>query len=157
MAREKRYWLMKSEEDVYSIDDLRRDGTTPWDEIRSYEARNHMRDRMRVGDPVLFYHSNADPPGVAGVARVASEPCPDPTQFDPQSRYFDEKATKDEPRWWLVDVEFVERFPRAVPLAEIRGHPDLREMVLLKRARLSVQPVEEREFEIILELGHRGS
>ena len=149
----KSQWLMKSEEDVYSIDDLERDGTTYWDGIRNYEARNIMRDRMKSGDLVLYYHSNARPPGVVGVARVVKEAYPDPTQFDPKSPYHDEKATKDEPRWWLVDVEFVEKFPRMVPLSEIKELPDLQEMVLVKRARLSVQPVEEREFEIVRKLG----
>ena len=149
----KNHWLMKSEEDVYSIDDLERDGTTYWDGIRNYEARNIMRDRMKSGDLVLYYHSNARPPGVVGVARVVKEAYPDPTQFDPKSPYHDEKATKDEPRWWLVDVEFVEKFPRMVSLSEIKELPDLQEMVLVKRARLSVQPVEEREFEIVRKLG----
>jgi predicted RNA-binding protein with PUA-like domain len=149
----KSQWLMKSEEDVYSIDDLERDGTTYWDGIRNYEARNIMRDRMKSGDLVLYYHSNARPSGVVGVARVVKEAYPDPTQFDPKSPYHDDKATKDEPRWWLVDVEFVEKFPRMVPLSEIKEHPDLQEMVLVKRARLSVQPVEEREFETVRKLG----
>jgi len=149
----KNHWLMKSEENVYSIDDLHRDGTTYWDGIRNYEARNIMRDRMKVGDLVLYYHSNASPSGVVGVARVVREAYPDPTQFDPKSPYHDEKATKDEPRWWLVDVEFVEKFPRVVPLSEIKEHPDLQDMVLVKRARLSVQPVEKREFEIVRRLG----
>jgi len=147
------HWLMKSEEDVYSIEDLRRDGTTRWDEIRNYEARNTMRDRMHPGDLVLYYHSNSNPSGVAGVARVASESYPDPTQFDRKSRYFDEKATKEEPRWWLVDVEFVEEFPRVVPLAEVKKHPKLREMVLVRRPRLSVQPVTKKEFEIVRAMG----
>ena len=149
----KNHWLMKSEENVYSIDDLHQDGTTYWDGIRNYEARNIMRDRMKVGDLVLYYHSNASPSGVVGVARVVREAYPDPTQFDPKSPYHDEKATKDEPRWWLVDVEFVEKFPRVVPLSEIKEHPDLQDMVLVKRARLSVQPVEKREFEIVRRLG----
>jgi predicted RNA-binding protein with PUA-like domain len=149
----KNHWLMKSEEDVYSIRHLEKDGRTLWDGIRNYEARNNMRDRMSPGDPVLFYHSNASPVGVAGVARVSSEPYPDPTQFDRKSRYFDEKSSRDDPRWWLVDVEFVERFPRVVPLSEIKEHPKLREMVLVKRSRLSVQPVEEGAFEIIRRLG----
>jgi predicted RNA-binding protein with PUA-like domain len=150
---ERSYWLVKSEADVYSIDDLREDGTTPWDEIRNYEARNIMRDRMKPGDPVLYYHSNARPSGVVGVARVAGDPYPDPTQFDRESPYFDEKATKGEPRWWLVDVEFVEKFSRVVPLPEIREHPDLEDMVLVKRARLSVQPVRKAEFELIRRMG----
>jgi len=143
------YWLMKSEEDEYSIQDLRRDGKTRWVGVRNYEARNHMRDDMSPGDLILYYHSNARPSGVVGVARVASEPYPDPTQFDPESRYHDEKATRDEPRWFLVDVEFVEEFPRLVPLREIKEHPALEEMVLVRRMRLSVQPVREEEYRII--------
>ncbi len=143
------YWLMKSEEDEYSIQDLRRDGKTRWVGVRNYEARNHMRDDMSPGDLILYYHSNARPSGVVGVARVASEPYPDPTQFDPESRYHDEKATRDEPRWFLVDVEFVEEFPRLVPLREITEHPALEEMVLVRRMRLSVQPVREEEYRII--------
>jgi predicted RNA-binding protein with PUA-like domain len=148
-----RYWLMKSEADVYSIDDLARDGKTPWDGIRNAEARNLMRDRMRPGDLILYYHSNAAPSGVAGIAKVASEPYADGLQFDPGSRYFDETSDPDRPRWILVDVAFVERFPRLVPLDEIRAHPLLQEMALLKRMRLSVQPVEPDAFEIIRELG----
>lgn len=148
-----RYWLMKSEEDDYSIQDLERDGSTHWVGVRNYEARNFMRDGMQPGDEVLYYHSNARPSGVAGIARVASDPYPDPTQFDPESRYYDEKATEDEPRWVLVDVEFVERFDEVVPLREIKEHPELQEMVLVKRMRLSVQPVREEEFRIVREMG----
>lgn len=148
-----RYWLMKSEEDDYSIQDLERDGSTRWVGVRNYEARNFMRDGMQPGDEVLYYHSNARPSGVAGIARVASDPYPDPTQFDPESRYYDEKATEEEPRWVLVDVEFVERFDEVVPLREIKEHPELQEMVLVKRMRLSVQPVREEEFRIVREMG----
>jgi len=149
----KQYWLVKSEEDVYSIDHLEKDGTTMWDGIRNYEARNTMRDLMKEGDLVLYYHSNANPPGVAGLARVASGPYPDPFQFDAKSPYFDPKATPEEPRWFLVDMAFVERFPRLVPLAEIREHPDLEDMTLLRRMRLSVQPVDPGHFEIVCALG----
>ncbi len=156
MPRKKQYWLVKSEADVYSIDDLEADGTTPWDGIRNYEARNIMRDRMRPGDLVLYYHSNARPPGVAGIAKVASKPYPDALQFDPASTYHDPDASRDEPRWILVDVGFVEKFPRLVPLDEIREHPALQEMTLLRRMRLSVQPVEPDAFEIISELGREG-
>ncbi|TVR60443.1 MAG: EVE domain-containing protein [Gemmatimonadales bacterium] len=147
-----RHWLMKSEEDEYSIDDLARDGKAPWTGVRNYEARNLMRDEMKPGDLILYYHSNARPSGVAGIARVASEPYPDHLQFDPESRYHDAKATKEEPRWFLVDVEFVEKFPRVVPLAEVKDHPDLQEMTLVRRMRLSVQPVEPEEFRIIQEM-----
>ncbi len=149
---EVRHWLMKSEEDEYSIDDLARDGSTPWTGVRNYEARNLMRDEMKPGDLILYYHSNARPSGVAGIARVASKAYPDPLQFDPESSYHDKKATEEEPRWFLVDVEFVEKFDRVVPLAEVKDHPDLQEMTLVRRMRLSVQPVEEEEFRIIREM-----
>jgi predicted RNA-binding protein with PUA-like domain len=149
---EKRHWLMKSEEDVYSIDDLERDGKTRWVGVRNYEARNLMRDEMAPGDQILYYHSRAKPPGVVGLARVASEPYPDPTQFDSESPYYDEKATQEEPRWFLVDVEFVERFPRRVPLREIKEREELDEMALVRRMRLSVQPVRPAEFELIREM-----
>lgn len=144
--------MMKSEEDEYSIDDLARDGSTPWTGVRNYEARNLMRDEMKPGDLILYYHSNARPSGVAGIARVASQAYPDPLQFDPESSYHDKKATEEEPRWFLVDVEFVEKFDRVVALAEVKDHPDLQEMTLVRRMRLSVQPVEEEEFRIIREM-----
>ena len=146
------YWLVKSEPESYSIDHLRRDGRTAWTGVRNYQARNLMRDRMRVDDPVLFYHSSAEPPGVVGLARVASEAYPDPTALDPKSDYYDEKATEANPRWYLVDIEFVEKFPRMVPLAEIREEPALAGMPLVNRSRLSVQPVERAELERILRL-----
>lgn len=155
MTESSNFWLVKSEEDVYPIEQLERDGTTMWDGIRNYEARNIMRDRMKPGDLVLYYHSNANPPGVAGLARVASVPYADPHQFDPESRYFDEKATKEEPRWVLVDMAFVETFPRFVSLDEIRDTPELEEMTLLKRMRLSVQPVDPAHFEVVCALGRR--
>jgi predicted RNA-binding protein with PUA-like domain len=116
----KQYWLMKSEPDVFSIDDLERDGTTCWEGIRNYEARNTMRDRMKVGDEVLFYHSNASPPGVAGIARVSREAYPDHFAFDAGSRYFDPKSDPENPRWFMVDLEFAEKLDRVVPLTEIR-------------------------------------
>jgi predicted RNA-binding protein with PUA-like domain len=156
MSDGKNFWLMKSEEHVYSIDDLKRDGRTAWVGVRNYEARNHMRDRTQPGDLILYYHSRANPPGVAGIARVASEPYPDPTQFDPESPYFDETSSEDDPRWTLVDVEFVERFPEVVPLSDIREHGELQEMVLVRRMRLSVQPVRPDEFDVIRELGREG-
>ena len=109
------YWLMKSEPDVYSIDDLERDGSTYWEGVRNYTARNNMR-KMTVGDLVLYYHSNAKPPGVAGVARITKEACPDPHQWDPKSKYYDAKSTQENPRWSMVDVEFVEKLPNMVSL-----------------------------------------
>jgi predicted RNA-binding protein with PUA-like domain len=152
---ERRCWLIKSEEDEYSIQDLERDGRTRWVGVRNYEARNLMRDRMKPGDEILYYHSNAKPSGVAGIARVASDPYPDPTQFDSSSRYHDGRSTEAEPRWFLVDVEFVEEFPRVVALSEIRSEPRLSEMVLVKRMRLSVQPVRPEEFDVVKELATR--
>ena len=104
------YWLIKSEPDAYSIDDLKRDGTEPWDGIRNYQARNMIRDDMKIGDDVLFYHSSCKVPAVAGLAKVASAPYPDPTQFDRKSKYFDEKSTEDDPRWILVDIAYVRKF-----------------------------------------------
>ncbi len=153
---EDQFWLMKSEPRVYSIDDLEEDGSAPWTGVRNYEARNTMRDGMRKGDRVLFYHSSTTPPGVAGVARVSREAYPDFTAFDESHDYFDPKSNPDAPRWYMVDVEFVEKFPRLIPLQELRDIPELSEMVLLNRMRLSVQPVRAHEFDLIVKLGRGG-
>jgi predicted RNA-binding protein with PUA-like domain len=139
---------MKSEPDVYSIEDLRRDRRTAWNGVRNYQARNHMR-AMKKGDLVLFYHSSTDPSGVAGVAKVVKEAYPDPTQFDAKSEYHDPKSKKDDPRWWLVDVGFVERFGEPVTLASIKAEKRLEDMVLVNNSRLSVQPVTSDEYERI--------
>jgi predicted RNA-binding protein with PUA-like domain len=147
-----RYWLMKTEPGAYSIDDLARDGRTSWEGVRNYQARNFMRDEMQVGDGVLFYHSNAEPPGVAGLARVARTGYPDPTARDPGSHYFDPKASAEDPRWYMVDIEFVERFPEIVPLSAIRDEPALAQMPLNHKSRLSVQPVTADEFEVVRKL-----
>jgi len=152
-----RCWLVKSEAEVYSIDDLSRDTCTAWTGVRNYEARNLMRDQMADGDLVLYYHSNASPPGVAGLARVRGDPYPDPTQFDPSDRYFDPRASTADPRWWLADIEFVERFPRLVTLRELRADPRLRAMVLLNRMRLSVQPVTKAELAVVRQLAGVGA
>ncbi len=146
---------MKSEPEVYSIDDLRRDGTTFWNGVRNYQARNFLRDQVQPGDRVLFYHSNAAPPGVAGIARISRGGYPDPTARDPESPYYDAKATDDDPRWYMVDVAFEEAFAELVPLELIRRTPGLEKMPLLNRSRLSVQPVTEEEFEIIVGLAQR--
>jgi len=146
---------MKTEPDVYSIDDLERDGTTFWDGVRNYQARNFMRDEMRPGDGVLFYHSNADPPGVAGLAEVVRPGYPDPTARDPASDYYDPKATDADPRWYMVDIRFVEKFPALVPLAVLRDTPGLEAMLVNRKSRLSVQPVTPAEFEIVARLGRR--
>jgi predicted RNA-binding protein with PUA-like domain len=150
-----RFWLMKSEPGSYSIDDLERDGHTHWDGVRNYQARNFMRDEMRIGDGVLFYHSNASPPGVAGLARVVKEAYPDPSAQDPGSRYFDPKASEEDPRWFMVEIGFVERFPEIVPLDALKDTPGLEQMLVTRRSRLSVQPVAPGEYEIVARLGRR--
>jgi predicted RNA-binding protein with PUA-like domain len=147
--RERSYWLVKSESEVFSFDDLLRakGRTTGWDGVRNYQARNLMRDRMRVGDGVLFYHSSAEPPGIAGFAEVASEPYPDPTQFDPRSEHHDPRSDRAAPTWVQVDVRATERAPRFVPLAALRAAPELAAMAVLQRgSRLSVQPVTAAEW-----------
>jgi predicted RNA-binding protein with PUA-like domain len=141
---------MKSEPGDYSIDDLEADGTTHWDGVRNYQARNLMRDEMAVGDRILFYHSNAKPPGVVGLAEVARTAYPDHTQFDPEDKHFDPKSDPDDPRWIMVDVKFVEKLPREVGLPELKEYPELEDMVLLNRSRLSVQPVTKEQFEFIV-------
>jgi len=149
----KRYWLMKSEPDAFGIADLERVKIEPWTGVRNYQARNLMRDEMQVGDDVLFYHSSADPTGVAGLARVARTGVVDETQFDPKSKYHDAASDPTEPRWICVDVAFVERFAEVVPLEALRQTPGLEEMVLLRRGmRLSVQPVTAQELQIICKL-----
>jgi predicted RNA-binding protein with PUA-like domain len=144
---------MKSEPDAYSIDDLQRDGTGSWDGVRNYQARNFMRDEMAVGDLVLFYHSNAKPPGVAGVARVCRESYPDHTQFDRKSKYYDPKSDPHDPRWHMVDVEFVEKLSELVGLPALKNDPELEGMLVTQRSRLSVQPVDKAHFRRVLALG----
>lgn len=146
-----RYWLMKSEPDEFSIDDLVRapKQSTPWFGVRNYQARNFMRDEMRIGDPVFFYHSSCPEPGIAGLAEVASAPYPDATQFDKKSDYYDAKSTREAPRWMNVDVKLV-RKTRLVSLAELREHPELAAMRLLARGnRLSITPIEPPEWRFI--------
>lgn len=145
-----KYWLMKSEPDVFSIDDLKRVKREPWNGVRNYQARNFMRE-MKLGDRILFYHSNAAEIGVVGVMEVLKEAYPDPTQFDPKSEYFEPASKKEDPRWSLVDVGFVEKFPRVVSLEELKGLPELEGMALLRKGnRLSVIPVEAAQFKKIL-------
>jgi predicted RNA-binding protein with PUA-like domain len=151
----RRCWLVKSEPSSFSFDDLLAapHQTTPWDGIRNYQARNFMRDEMRPGDPVLFYHSQTAPPGVVGLAEVASEPYPDPTQFDPDSPYFDAASTREAPRWHLVDVRAVRALPRMVTLEAIKDHPLLRGMEVARRgSRLSVMPVDPEHLDALLAL-----
>jgi len=146
---------MKSEPNVYSIQDLERDGRDGWEGVRNYQARNLMRDEMRVGDLALFYHSNAKPPGVAGVARICREAYPDDTQFDPKSPYHDARSDPDNPRWIRVDVEYVETFAELVGLPALKADPALEEMMVTRRgSRLSVQPVEKAHFKHVLKLAH---
>lgn len=148
------YWLMKTEPDVFSISDLEKRRTEPWDGVRNYKARNFMRDDMKKGDLILFYHSNAKPPGVAGIAKVCKEGYPDATQFDPKSKYHDPKSPKDNPRWIHVDVEFVEKFAELVSLETLKNTPELDEMLVVQRGqRLSVQPVEKHHFDFVKKLG----
>ena len=148
-----RYWLFKSEPDAYSIDDLARDKRTFWSGVRNFQARNLLRDEMKPGDLVLFYHSSVEPPGVAGIAKVAKAGYPDPTAFDKQSEYFDPKSDRAKPTWFVVDVEFVEKLPRLVPLEELKARKDLAGMPVTKRGmRLSVQPVEKKHFDIVVKM-----
>lgn len=154
MSSRKRYWLMKSEPDAFSIDDLQKVGVEPWNGVRNYQARNHMR-QMQVGDGVLFYHSSCAVPAIVGVAKVASVAYPDPTQFDPKSDYFDAKSTREEPRWSLVDVAFERKLKRAIPLEEIKQHADAlgEGFALTQRgSRLSVSPVTAAQWKLLLSL-----
>jgi predicted RNA-binding protein with PUA-like domain len=147
-----KYWLMKTEPETFSIDDLERVKIEPWTGVRSMFARFHMRN-MTVGDEVLFYHSSCEPPGVAGLARVVRTRVVDETQFDERSKYFDPKATRDKPIWDCVEVELVKKLPRLVALGEIRAEPVLADMMLLKRGmRLSVQPIDETHYHRIVAL-----
>ncbi len=148
-----RYWLIKSEPDVFSIDHLRKAKREPWSGVRNYQARNYMRDDMSPGDLALFYHSSTTPPGVAGIARVAGEPYPDPTQFDAKSEYHDPKSSKENPRWMLVDFDFVAKFGEAVTLQQMKDDPALEGMMVLQKGtRLSITPVEAKHFRHVCKL-----
>ncbi|HET8721145.1 MAG TPA: EVE domain-containing protein [Nitrospira sp.] len=154
MATRRQYWLVKSEPDTFSIDDLARapGQTTSWDGVRNYQARNFMRE-MAVGDRVLFYHSNADPPAVVGSAEVVRTAYPDDTQFDKRSDHYDPSSTADRPRWVMIDLRYREKFPKALPLEQLRREPRVKGMVLLRKgSRLSVQPVTEAEWKLIMAL-----
>jgi predicted RNA-binding protein with PUA-like domain len=151
------YWLMKSEPDAFSIDDLaaRGDAGEPWDGVRNYQARNLMRDAMRIGDQVFFYHSNCEVPGIVGIAEVASEAYPDATAFDPDAKYHDPQSDPDNPRWFLVDVRYVRHLSRTISLAELKEHADgtLADLPLVRRGnRLSVMPVTDAQWAFILGL-----
>ena len=154
MTQRRRYWLVKSEPETFSIDDLARAArqTTCWDGVRNYQARNFMRE-MAVGDHVLFYHSNADPPSVVGSAEVVKTAYPDDTQFDKRSDHYDAASRTDHPRWVMVDLRYREKFPSSLPLDRLRREPKLKSMVLLRKgSRLSVQPVSEAEWRVINKL-----
>lgn len=158
MAREKRYWLMKCEPEAYSIDDLERDGSTTWEGVRNYQARNSMRDDMKVGDGVLFYASNSEPSGVAGIAEISREAYPDPFAFQKGHHYYDPDSDPSNPTWYMVDVRFIEKLPGILPLATLKATPGLEKMVVTQKgSRLSVQPVTPREFETVLALGRSGA
>ncbi|MCB9904833.1 MAG: EVE domain-containing protein [Planctomycetes bacterium] len=151
-----RYWLMKSEPNAFSFDDLlaAKGKRTCWDGIRNYQARNFMRDDMRKGDRVLYYHSNAKPPGVVGLAEVVKEAYPDHTQFDPASHYHDPQSDPADPRWLMVDIKALRKLPRLVELDELKSRPELSEMAVVQRGqRLSIQPVTPEEWAVVLELG----
>lgn len=149
----KKYWLMKSEPTSYSIDDLERERKTPWSGVRNYQARNFMRDDMQIGDGVLFYHSTCKVPGIYGLGQVSSKSYPDPTQFEKTGKYFEPRASKEKPVWFLVDVSFVKKFPEPVSISELRLHKELNRMRVLELgSRLSITSVTKNEFEIITEL-----
>ncbi len=151
------YWLMKSEPDAFSIDDLERVGTEPWDGIRNYQVRNMIRDQMQPGDRAFFYHSNTKVPGIVGIMDIVSQSRPDHTAFDPDEKYYDPKSDPDKPRWLLVDVKYVRHTKRVIPLTELKVDPDLEEMPLVRRGnRLSVMPVSKAHFEHILSLENQG-
>ena len=153
MSARKRYWLMKTEPDTFSIDDLAKVKTEPWTGVRNYQARNFMRDGMRVGDKVFFYHSNCAVPGIVGIASVATAAYPDPSQFDPKSDYFDAGAKREDPRWMLVDVKFVRKLKRVISLEELKGIEELADMALVRKGnRLSVMPVSKPHWDYILTL-----
>lgn len=147
------YWLIKSEPSAFSIDDLKRNKREPWDGVRNYQARNFMRDGMRVGDKVFFYHSNCAEPGIVGLAKVASKPYPDPTQFDPDDAHFDPKSARDKPRWTLVDMAYARTLKRTITLHELKNYPELTDFALVRKGnRLSVMPVDEADWHFILGL-----
>ncbi|AWB66504.1 EVE domain-containing protein [Saccharobesus litoralis] len=149
----RQYWLMKSEPDAFSIDDLaaKPEQTEHWDGVRNYQARNMMRDQMQMGDRIFFYHSACKVPAIVGLAEVASQAYPDHTAFDPESKYFDDKSDPQNPRWWMVDVKFVEKFTQPISLKTLKAMPELEQLALVKRGcRLSIMPVAELEWLAIL-------
>jgi predicted RNA-binding protein with PUA-like domain len=150
------YWLMKSEPEVFSFADLKKAGATRWEGVRNYQARNLLRDSIALGDGVLFYHSSAEPPGVAGLAKVSKKGYPDPSQFERKSEYYDPDSKKDEPRWYAVDIAYDRPLGRFVSLPELRQTKGLAKMVLLNKSRLSVQPVSAEEWALIVAMASTG-
>ncbi len=151
-----KYWLMKSEPNAYSIDDLVKDKKTHWDGVRNYQARNFMRDDMKKGDKVLFYHSNAKPTAVVGICEVVKEGYPDFTAFDPEDKHFDPKSKEDKPTWIMVDIKLESKLAHAVTLEEIKENPKLQNMRLVQRGnRLSVMPAEKKEFDEIIRMSKK--
>ena len=149
-----KHWLIKSEPDAFSLQDLQKVKQEPWDGVRNYQARNFMRDEMKQGDLALFYHSNCKVPGVVGVARVVSEPYPDPTQWDPKAKYYDPKSSEEKPRWVVVDFAFITEFAEQVSLAAMKDDARLEGMLTLRKGnRLSITPVEGKHFRRICKLG----
>ncbi len=146
-----RYWLLKTEPSSFSIDDLAQKGTSIWDGVRNYQARNYLKEVKR-GDVVLIHHSSIAEPAVVGFGTVKDDTFPDPTQFDKKSNYFDPKASKEKPRWFTHTISFKEKFKNPVTLSVIKKHPKLQDMMLVHRGRLSVQPIEEKEFKEIVRL-----
>ncbi len=148
-----KYWLLKSDVEDYSIDDMKKDGRTDWTGVRNYQARNFMRDQMNEGDLAFFYHSNAEPSGITGIVKIVSAAKPDLTQFDRKSKYYDEMATAEKPRWMLREVEFIKKLPRLLDLAEIRRIRECQKMSLLQKgSRLSIHPVKESEWKALLRI-----
>lgn len=151
-----KYWLVKSEPNAYSIDDLVKDRKTHWDGVRNYQARNFMRDDMKIGDKVLFYHSNADPTAVVGICEVVKEGYPDFTAFDPEDKHFDPKSKEDNPTWIMIDIKIENKFVRPVTLEEIKENSKLQNMRLVQRGnRLSVMPAEKKEFDEIIRMSKK--
>ena len=149
------YWLMKSEPNVFGIDDLfnRPDQTEPWDGVRNYQARNMMRDQMKIGDLAFFYHSNCDTPGIVGIMKISREGYPDHFAFAPDDKHFDPKSSPDNPRWFMVDVQFVKKLSRTITLKELKQYPELEDLALLRRGnRLSIMPVSRAQWDFILGL-----
>jgi len=157
MPRARKYWLMKCEPEAYTIEDLERDGTTTWEGVRNFQARNSMRDEMKPGDGVIFYASNAEPSGASGLAEISRAAYPDPYAFEEGHKYFDPKSDPENPTWYMVDIRFVEKFPEVVPLWVLKVTKGLEKMVVTQKgSRLSVQPVTKKEFEIVTLLGRKG-